>query len=210
MQCSQPSSCFGAHTTTGGHHRNPFFDNHLGLVPERLIVDALHFLFLGVAQRQCGHVIHLLMEHDAWQVGDVTRDACAEVSVVRLPTSSPLGLQPASELATLCTGWSTSHRPCSRTVPAQRRARNPDALPDGVMLSNAGSGTGQRDRLRHLWHHRGGHGTPTEVNMYDGQEQVWKRDGSFGIGPCIVFAVVVPRSSVPSDIPVSSVSLMPL
>ena len=35
-------------------HRNPLFDRRLGGVPQRVIVGALHCLFLGVVQRYCG------------------------------------------------------------------------------------------------------------------------------------------------------------
>ena len=65
-------------------HCNPLFDRRLGLVPQRMIVDALHCLFMGVVQRYCGHVIHQLLEDDVWQVGDAACEVRAEVSVLRL------------------------------------------------------------------------------------------------------------------------------
>ena len=49
-----------------------------------MIVDALHCLFLGVVQRYCGHVIHQLLDHDVWQVGDEASEVRVEVSVLRL------------------------------------------------------------------------------------------------------------------------------
>ena len=65
-------------------HRNPWFDSSVGLVPQRMIVDALHCLFLGVVQRYCGQIIHQLVEHDVWQVGDSACEVHAEASVSRL------------------------------------------------------------------------------------------------------------------------------
>ena len=62
--------CSRADVQTWTSHRNPLFDSRLGLVPQRMIVDALHCLFLGVVQRFCGCVIHQLLEYDAWEVGD--------------------------------------------------------------------------------------------------------------------------------------------
>ena len=58
MPCSTPTTRFPApfvfwraDEQAWTQHRNPLFDRRLGGVPQRVIVGALHCLFLGVVQR---------------------------------------------------------------------------------------------------------------------------------------------------------------
>ena len=98
-------------------HRNPLFDSRLGFVPQRMIVDALRCSFLGVVQRHCGHVIHQLLEHVVWQVGDAACEVRAEVSVLRLRDQFfGAGVRPRTRWPTVCTGWRTSRPACWRTA----------------------------------------------------------------------------------------------
>jgi hypothetical protein len=47
-------------------HRNPLFDDSIGLNIQSLRVDSLHCLYLGVIQTACGAVIQAMLEHDCF------------------------------------------------------------------------------------------------------------------------------------------------
>ena len=50
-------------------HRNPLFDDRLGVSVDRICVDDLHTMKLGVYQRYALHCVWALIDVDAWGVG---------------------------------------------------------------------------------------------------------------------------------------------
>ena len=52
------------------HHRNPIFDEVLGITQDRLVVDILHSFHLGPLQSFCTHAMWELFLCDAWAVGE--------------------------------------------------------------------------------------------------------------------------------------------
>lgn len=66
-------------------HRNPLFDDSIGLNIQSLRVDSLHCLYLGVIQTACGAVIQAMLEHDCF---GALAEGCTTVE-----SKSQLGLQ---------------------------------------------------------------------------------------------------------------------
>ena len=71
--------------TTRVHHRNPLFDDTIGITITTLMIDQLHTLNLGVMQQYCRELVWELILSDAWHVSAGRTEAeQIEISVSRL------------------------------------------------------------------------------------------------------------------------------
>ena len=49
------------------HHRNPLFDEELGVTPSCMLGDILHSLYLGVFHHYCAHLFAALNRANVFQ-----------------------------------------------------------------------------------------------------------------------------------------------